>query len=158
MFVKILNFTPKKKTKVIQTLGEHLRLRQQVIASAIIYFRRFYSKYSFKCIDPFLLAPTCLFLATKVEVIVFFFILQTYDVISSYMLFLFKIKIKKGIRSTISTTICHNRCNSKYEFNKYKLNDFSFKTVNNSDVNRTGPARWSQKFRFLDTSIKFLHL
>lgn len=51
----------------IQTLGEQLRLRQQVIASATIYFRRFYSKYSLKCIDPFLLAPTCLFLATKVE-------------------------------------------------------------------------------------------
>lgn len=53
---------------VIQTLGENLRLRQQVIASATIYFRRFYSKYSLKSIDPFLLAPTCLFLATKVEV------------------------------------------------------------------------------------------
>lgn len=51
----------------IQTLGEQLRLRQQVIASATVYFRRFYSKYSLKCIDPFLLAPTCLFLATKVE-------------------------------------------------------------------------------------------
>lgn len=54
-------------TNFIQTLGEQLRLRQQVIASATIYFRRFYSKYSLKCIDPFLLAPTCLFLATKVE-------------------------------------------------------------------------------------------
>jgi hypothetical protein len=52
---------------VIQSLGEALRLRQQVIASATIYFRRFYSKYSLKSIDPFLLAPTCLFLATKVE-------------------------------------------------------------------------------------------
>lgn len=54
-------------TNFIQTLGEQLRLRQQVIASATIYLRRFYSKYSLKCIDPFLLAPTCLFLATKVE-------------------------------------------------------------------------------------------
>lgn len=53
---------------VIQQLGEQLRLRQQVIASATIYFRRFYSKYSLKSIDPFLLAPTCLLLATKVEV------------------------------------------------------------------------------------------
>lgn len=51
----------------IQQLGEQLRLRQQVIASATIYFRRFYSKYSLKSIDPFLLAPTCLLLATKVE-------------------------------------------------------------------------------------------
>lgn len=54
-------------TNFIQTLGEQLKFRQQVIASATIYFRRFYSKYSLKCIDPFLLAPTCLFLATKVE-------------------------------------------------------------------------------------------
>jgi cyclin C len=53
---------------VIQSLGEHLRLKQQVIASAVTYFRRFYSKYSIKSIDPFLLAPTTLFLATKVEV------------------------------------------------------------------------------------------
>lgn len=56
----------------IQALGESLRLRQQVIATATVYFRRFYSKYSLKCIDPFLLAPTCLFLATKVEVFPFF--------------------------------------------------------------------------------------
>lgn len=55
-------------TNFMQTLGEALRLRQQVIASATVYFRRFYSKYSLKCIDPFLLSPTCLFLATKVEV------------------------------------------------------------------------------------------
>lgn len=54
-------------TNVIQNLGEQLKLRQQVIASATVYFRRFYSKYSLKSIDPFLLAPTCLFLATKVE-------------------------------------------------------------------------------------------
>lgn len=54
-------------TNFIQSLGENLRLRQQVIASATIYFRRFYSKYSLKSIDPFLLAPTCLLLATKVE-------------------------------------------------------------------------------------------
>ncbi len=57
------------KFLVLQSLGENLKVRQQVIASAIVYFRRFYSKYSLKCIDPLLLAPTCLFLATKVEVI-----------------------------------------------------------------------------------------
>lgn len=62
---------------VIQSLGENLRLRQQVIASATIYFRRFYSKYSLKSIDPFLLAPTCLLLATKVEV--FWFTLSMFS-------------------------------------------------------------------------------
>ncbi|XP_044256094.1 cyclin-C isoform X2 [Tribolium madens] len=52
---------------VIQTLGEQLKLRQQVIATATVYFKRFYAKNSLKCIDPLLLAPTCIFLASKVE-------------------------------------------------------------------------------------------
>jgi cyclin-C len=48
-------------------LGEHLKLRQQVIATATVYFKRFYSKHSLKSIDPLLLAPTCVFLSSKVE-------------------------------------------------------------------------------------------
>ena len=51
----------------IQALGEHLKHRQQVIAAATHYFKRFYSKNSLKNIDPLLLAPTCLYLASKVE-------------------------------------------------------------------------------------------
>ncbi|VDI33811.1 cyclin C, partial [Mytilus galloprovincialis] len=51
----------------IQSLGEQLKLRQQVIATATIYFKRFYSRNSLKCIDPWLMAPTCVFLASKVE-------------------------------------------------------------------------------------------
>ncbi len=51
----------------IQTLGEQLKLRQQVIATATVYFKRFYSQNSLKCVDPLLLAPTCIFLASKVE-------------------------------------------------------------------------------------------
>ncbi|KAF7490871.1 Cyclin-C [Sarcoptes scabiei] len=51
----------------IQALGEQLKVKQQVIATAIVYFRRFYVRNSFRCIDPLLLAPTCLFLASKVE-------------------------------------------------------------------------------------------
>lgn len=39
----------------------------QTIATACVYFRRFYARRSFKDIDPFLLAPTCLTLASKVE-------------------------------------------------------------------------------------------
>jgi cyclin C len=53
--------------QVVQSLGENLKMRQQVISTAIVFFRRFYAKYSLKCIDPLLLAPTCIFLATKVE-------------------------------------------------------------------------------------------
>lgn len=52
---------------LIQVMGEHLKLRQQVNATATVYFKRFYSRNSLKCIDPLLLAPTCIFLASKVE-------------------------------------------------------------------------------------------
>jgi cyclin C len=52
---------------VIQALGELLKLRQQVIATATVYFKRFYARNSFGCVDPLLLAPTCVFLASKVE-------------------------------------------------------------------------------------------
>ncbi|ESO08814.1 hypothetical protein HELRODRAFT_190619 [Helobdella robusta] len=52
---------------VIQVMGENLKMRQQVIATATIYFKRFYARNSFKCIDPLLVAPTALFLASKVE-------------------------------------------------------------------------------------------
>jgi len=51
----------------IQALGEAVKLRQQVIATATVYFKRFYIQNSFKSIDPFLMAPTCIFLASKVE-------------------------------------------------------------------------------------------
>lgn len=52
---------------IIQTLGEQLKLRQQVIATATVYFKRFYARNSLKTIDPLLLAPTCILLASKVE-------------------------------------------------------------------------------------------
>jgi hypothetical protein len=52
---------------VIQILGEQLKLRQQVIATATVFFKRFYARNSLRCIDPLLLAPTCVFLASKVE-------------------------------------------------------------------------------------------
>jgi len=51
----------------IQTLGEQLKLRQQVIATATVFFKRFYSQNPLKSIDPLLLAPTSVFLASKVE-------------------------------------------------------------------------------------------
>lgn len=53
----------------IQSLGEQtqIKVRQQVIATATIYFKRFYARNSLRSIDPLLMAPTCLFLASKVE-------------------------------------------------------------------------------------------
>jgi cyclin C len=47
-------------------LGEQLKLRQQVIASATVFFKRFYAMNTLNTIDPLLLAPTCVFLASKV--------------------------------------------------------------------------------------------
>ncbi len=52
----------------IQCLGgECVKLRQQVISTAIVYYRRFYSRNSLGDIDPLLLCPTCIHLASKVE-------------------------------------------------------------------------------------------
>ncbi|XP_065202111.1 cyclin-C-like [Planococcus citri] len=51
----------------IQTFEEPLKLRQQVIATATVYFKRFYARNSLKSIDPLLLASTCVFLAAKTE-------------------------------------------------------------------------------------------
>jgi len=51
----------------IQALGEQLKLKQQVIATALVYFKRFYSRNSMSNLDPLLLAPTAVFLASKVE-------------------------------------------------------------------------------------------
>jgi len=52
---------------LIQALGEQLKVKQQVVATAIVYFKRFYVRNSLKCIDPLLMEPTCVFLASKVE-------------------------------------------------------------------------------------------
>ncbi|KAL6066501.1 RNA polymerase II holoenzyme cyclin-like subunit [Balamuthia mandrillaris] len=52
---------------VLQLLGKKIALRQRVIASATIFFRRFYIFNSFSEFDPRLIAPTCLYLACKVE-------------------------------------------------------------------------------------------
>merc|ERR1719457_493341 len=48
-------------------LGEQLKLRQQVIASATVFFKRFYAMNPLNTVDPLLMAPTCVFLASKVE-------------------------------------------------------------------------------------------
>mmetsp|Transcript_2966 Transcript_2966/g.8963 ORF Transcript_2966/g.8963 Transcript_2966/m.8963 type:complete len:194 (+) Transcript_2966:1683-2264(+) len=52
---------------VIRSLGDELKLRQQVVATATIYFKRFYHKNSWTSIQPYLMAQTCIYLATKVE-------------------------------------------------------------------------------------------
>jgi len=51
----------------IHKVGQELKLRQKALATASVFFRRFYVKASFADYDPRLVAPTMIFLATKVE-------------------------------------------------------------------------------------------
>lgn len=51
----------------IKSLGETLKMRQQVIATATMYFKRFYSKHSLSDVDPMLMCPAAVYLASKVE-------------------------------------------------------------------------------------------
>ncbi|EYC24695.1 hypothetical protein Y032_0013g2055 [Ancylostoma ceylanicum] len=58
---------------LIQTLAVegiqqgHPKTRMQVIATAIVYFKRFYARRSYKDVDPLLIACASVFLASKVE-------------------------------------------------------------------------------------------
>jgi len=52
---------------LIAQLGRILRLRQRVVATATVYFQRFYIRNNFVEFDPLLLMPTCMYLAAKVE-------------------------------------------------------------------------------------------
>ncbi|XP_063932459.1 cyclin-C-like isoform X2 [Zophobas morio] len=48
-------------------LGKRLNLRQQIIATATVYSRRFYLKNNLDSCSPLLLVPTALYLACKIE-------------------------------------------------------------------------------------------
>ncbi|CAE6525159.1 unnamed protein product [Rhizoctonia solani] len=52
---------------IISKLCKKLNLRQQVVATATVYFRRFYIKNSYCETDPFFVASTCCYLAAKAE-------------------------------------------------------------------------------------------
>ncbi|GLJ49182.1 hypothetical protein SUGI_1037780 [Cryptomeria japonica] len=54
-------------TSHIQILAPQVKVRQRVIATAVTYFRRVYTRKSFAEYDPRLVAPTCLYLASKAE-------------------------------------------------------------------------------------------
>ncbi|EFJ10868.1 hypothetical protein SELMODRAFT_173060 [Selaginella moellendorffii] len=51
----------------IKKLAQRAKVRQRVVATAIAYFRRVYTRKSFSEYDPRLVAPTCLYLASKAE-------------------------------------------------------------------------------------------
>ncbi|ORY23540.1 hypothetical protein BCR39DRAFT_549092 [Naematelia encephala] len=52
---------------LIQKLGRRLGLRQTVIATATVFFRRFYLKNSYCETNPYLVMTACCFVAAKVE-------------------------------------------------------------------------------------------
>ncbi|KAF8499315.1 cyclin-like protein [Gautieria morchelliformis] len=52
---------------LISKLGKKLDLRQRVIATATVFFRRFYLKNSYCDTDPFLLVAACCYVAAKAE-------------------------------------------------------------------------------------------
>ncbi|XP_078176269.1 cyclin-C1-1 isoform X2 [Carex rostrata] len=51
----------------IWRLAQQVKVRQRVIATATTYFRRVYTKKSMTEYDPRIVAPTCLYLASKAE-------------------------------------------------------------------------------------------
>lgn len=57
----------KKAIEFLQKTGMSLRLPQLTIATAVVYFQRFYVVHSLKRYDIFKLAAAALFLAGKVE-------------------------------------------------------------------------------------------
>ncbi|CAM8978844.1 unnamed protein product [Rhodiola kirilowii] len=66
-------------------LAQNFKLRQRVVASAVTYIRRVYTRKSLTEFDPRLVIPTCLYLASKSEEstvqarLVIFFIRKLYD-------------------------------------------------------------------------------
>lgn len=54
-------------SSITQCLGEYLKVRQQVIATACTYFKRFYLLYGFSAADPLLVIPAAIYLAGKSE-------------------------------------------------------------------------------------------
>ncbi|ORZ16414.1 cyclin-like protein [Absidia repens] len=52
---------------LIQKLVKRLQLKQQVVSTAFVYFKRFYTKNSLRLTDPLLVLITCVYLAAKIE-------------------------------------------------------------------------------------------
>lgn len=51
----------------ITKLGKRLQVRQQALATAQVYVRRFYTKVEVRRTNPYLIIATALYLACKVE-------------------------------------------------------------------------------------------
>lgn len=55
------------RSSVLSKLGNKLSLRQRVIATATIFFRRFYLKNSYCDTDPYMVLAACCYVASKAE-------------------------------------------------------------------------------------------
>lgn len=53
--------------EVVVKLARRLSLRQRVIATAHVFFRRFYLKNSYIDTDPFIVVAACIYVAAKAE-------------------------------------------------------------------------------------------
>lgn len=53
--------------ELLDKIGKQMGFRQRLISTAIILFKRFYTKESFVNFDPFLVVPTILLIAAKIE-------------------------------------------------------------------------------------------
>ena len=51
----------------IVRLGRRMQIRQQALATAQLYLRRFYTKVSIRATNPYLVLATCVYLACKME-------------------------------------------------------------------------------------------
>lgn len=55
------------RLSVIARLGKRLDFRQQVVATAIVYFKRFYLRNLYCETEPFFVAAACCYVAAKAE-------------------------------------------------------------------------------------------
>ena len=70
---------------VIRALGKQLSLHQQVIATATMFFKRFYLRNAFSSVEPRLMAAASILLAAKVEVRLSRWLLHTVSAVMSSM-------------------------------------------------------------------------
>ena len=58
---------PLNLSTVISKLGKKLQFRQRVVATATVFFKRFYLKNSYCETDPFIVIAACCYVAAKAE-------------------------------------------------------------------------------------------
>jgi len=104
----------------IWRLAQQVKVRQRVIATAVTYFRRVYTRKSMSEYDPRLVAPTCLYLASKVEEstvqarLLVFYIKKMCGM--SYYLICGHIYLEKLHQTTVSRSLQGTGSDDKYRF------------------------------------------